>query len=80
MTNLAYTFPVIDMEKTGENIRFLREKSGMSVKDLQEAFRFSSPQSIYKWQWGQCLPDIANLLFLADLWNVSVEEILVYTH
>ena len=47
---------------------------------LQEAFRFSSPQSIYKWQWGQCLPDIANLLFLADLWNVSVEEILVYTH
>lgn len=69
--------PVIDMVATGRNIQRLREQNGMSVRDLQEKFGFSSPQSIYKWQWGQTLPDYQNMLFLAALWNVSVEEILV---
>lgn len=52
----------------------------MSVRDLQEALGFTTPQSIYKWQWGQCLPDYDKLLYLSDLWNVAVEEILVRKH
>ena len=69
--------PVIDTVKTGERIRGLREQNGMSVKYLQEIFGFSTPQAIYKWQWGQTLPDIANLLVLSQLWHVSIEDILV---
>ncbi len=78
--NEMFVYPVIDMKKTGENIRALREKNGMSAKDLQEIFGFTSPQAIYKWQWGQTLPDLANLLVMARLWNVSVEDILVLEH
>ena len=78
--NEMFVYPVIDMKKTGENIRALREKNGMSAKDLQEVFGFTSPQAIYKWQWGQTLPDLANLLVMARLWNVSVEDILVLEH
>ncbi len=71
------SYPVIDVRKTGRRIRELREQNGMSVKNLQEVFGFTSPQAIYKWQWGQTLPDISNLLVLAKLWHVSVENILV---
>ena len=75
MNDMSY--PVIDVRKTGRRIRELREQNGMSVKNLQEIFGFTSPQAIYKWQWGQTLPDISNLLVLAKLWHVSVENILV---
>ncbi len=70
-------FPVIDNLATGRNIELLRKQNEMSVRELQEIFGFTSPQSIYKWQWGETIPDIANLMMLSDLWNVSLEDILV---
>ena len=72
------TFPVINNIETGKRIEQLRKINGYSVKQLQEVFGFTSPQSIYKWQWGETLPDIANLLMLAKLFNCKIEEILVY--
>ena len=44
--------PVIDMMKTGQNIVLLRKRAGLSVRDLQDAFGFGTPQAIYKWQQG----------------------------
>ena len=71
------TYPVIDLVKTGKNIKCLRERANISVKDLQEVLGFTTPQAIYKWQWGETLPDITNLLLMARLFNVKVEDILV---
>ena len=61
----------------GENIARLREKNGLSVKDLQNIFGFATPQAIYKWQRGQALPTVDNLVLLAEIFHVSVDEILV---
>jgi len=72
------SFPIIDNIETGKRIEQLRKQNGYTVKQLQELFGFSSPQSIYKWQWGETLPDIANLLLLAQLFNTTIEDILVY--
>lgn len=69
--------PTIDMVKTGENIDRLRKKSGLTVKQLQDLFGFSTPQAIYKWQHGSALPSVDNLVALAAIFQVSVEEILV---
>ena len=69
--------PVIDMVKTGQNIVSLRKKEGLSVRDLQDAFGFGTPQAIYKWQQGLALPTIDNLVALAMLLNVAVDDILV---
>ena len=71
------TMPIIDMRKTGENIVQLRKARGLTVKDLQMAFGFETPQAIYKWQHGAALPSVDNLVILAALLEVSVDEILV---
>ena len=69
--------PTIDMVKTGENIIRLRKAKGLSVKDLQTVFGFETPQAIYKWQHGTALPSVDNLVILAALLEVPVDEILV---
>ncbi len=72
--------PVIDMARTGENIARLRAKAGLSVKELQDLFGFTTPQAIYKWQHGAALPTIDNLVMLAAVFQVQIEDILVYTY
>jgi len=69
--------PVIDMAATGRNIVRLRREAGLTVRDVQEVFGFSTPQAIYKWQHGEALPSLDNLLLLSRILRVSVEEILV---
>ena len=69
--------PMIDMAKTGMNITTLRKKSGFTVRQLQDIFGFGTPQAIYKWQQGVALPNIDNLVILAALFGVKVDDILV---
>ena len=71
------SIPMIDMVRTGQNINRLRKSAGVSVKDLQEVFGFNSPQAIYKWQQGMALPTIDNLVALAALLGVKVDDIIV---
>ncbi len=75
-TETAY--PVIDLVKTGRCIERQRRQAGLTVRDLQAYFGFEYPQAIYKWQHGECLPTVDNLLALARLLRVSMEDLLVY--
>ena len=72
-----FDFPTIDMVKTGQNIMRLRVQNGFSVKDLQDVFGFATPQAIYKWQHGTAMPTIDNLVVLAALFKVHMDDILV---
>lgn len=74
---MIHTIPIIDMVKTGQNIMNLRVAAGLSVKDLQDIFGFATPQAIYKWQHGTTLPTIDNLVVLAAVFHVHMDEILV---
>ncbi len=69
--------PTINMVKTGQNITCLRKQAGLSVRDLQEAFGFATPQAVYKWQHGTALPTIDNLVVLAMLLQVPMDDIIV---
>ncbi|MDE7445301.1 MAG: helix-turn-helix domain-containing protein [Lachnospiraceae bacterium] len=69
--------PVIDMIRTGQNIGRLRKQAGLSVRDLQDIFGFATPQAIYKWQQGVALPTIDNLVVLAAILQVRLDDILV---
>ena len=70
-------FPTINMVATGQNIVKLRKAAGLSVKDLQDIFGFATPQAIYKWQRGTAMPTIDNLVVLAVVFRVKVDDILV---
>ena len=69
--------PSIDMEATGRNITRLRQQAGLTVRDLQEIFGFTTPQAIYKWQHGTALPSIDNLVVLGAVLQVPVDDIIV---
>ena len=71
------TITVIDMTATGQNIIRLRKSAGISVRQMQDAFGFGTPQAIYKWQQGTSLPTVDNLVMLAGLFNVPIDDILV---
>lgn len=70
--------PVIDMTATGMNITRLRINAGLTVRDLQAIFGFSTPQAIYKWQRGDAMPALDNIVVLAAVFGVTVDAILVY--
>ena len=72
-----FVFPTIDLVATGKNIVRLREESGLSVRELQDIFGFTTPQAIYKWQHGAALPTIDNLIVLSTIFKVSMEEIII---
>ncbi|MBR0137016.1 MAG: helix-turn-helix transcriptional regulator [Erysipelotrichaceae bacterium] len=69
--------PRIDMVNTGLNITSLRKARNLSIKDVQAVLGFNTPQAIFKWQRGDCLPSLDNLVILAELFEVSIEDILV---
>lgn len=70
--------PVINMTATGNNITRLRKNAGLSVRDLQDIFGFSTPQAIYKWQRGTAMPTVDNLVVLASVFGVRIDDILIY--
>lgn len=73
----GFKFIIYHIVATGKKIEKLRRKADISVKELQDYFGFESPQAIYKWQWGKCLPTIDNLVALATLFSVSIEDIII---
>ena len=70
--------PVINMTATGRNIMRLRMNAGMSVAQLQAVFGFSTPQAIYKWQRGTAMPTLDNMVVLAAVFGVTIDEILIF--
>lgn len=75
-----FTLPTIDMVRTGKRITDLRVAAGMTVKDLQDIFGFATPNAIYKWQHGAALPTLDNLVILAAVFDVPLDDIIVIDH
>lgn len=71
------TIPCINTAATGQNINRLRIAAGLTVRDIQAVFGFETPQAIYKWIHGTNMPTIDNLIILAALLNVTMDDIIV---
>jgi hypothetical protein len=48
-----------------------------TVMYLQDIFGFATPQAIYKWQKGTAMPTIDNLVVLAMIFQVKMDDIIV---
>ena len=56
-----------------ENLRNLREEKGMKQDALAEALNVSS-KTVSHWETGYSEPSIAQLLQLADLFQITLDE------
>ena len=77
MRTVTIQRPVVDLKATGAQIKSLRTRCGYTVHDIQTVFGFEYPQAVYAWECGKSIPTIDNLLVLAHLFDVSVEEIVI---
>ena len=64
------------MEGTGigTGIRVQRERLGMSQQDLTQACMVSR-QTISNWETGKTLPDIQSMAYLAEVFGVTVDDL-----
>lgn len=59
----------------GENLLRLRRYNKMSQQELAEKLSYSD-KAISKWELGDNIPDIFTLKKIADLFNVTVDELI----
>lgn len=69
--------PIINMAATAANLKSFRIRSGYSVRELQGIFNFSTPQAIYNWEAGRDVPVIDNLIVLASVYGVTINDLVV---
>ena len=66
----------LDIENTGRNIKDICREQGVSVDDI--AFMLGvSTQTIYSWFSAKKMPTVDHLIELADVLDVTVDELLV---
>lgn len=69
--------PVIDMKATGENIKKFMEEKDITVTEMYKILGFANGQTIYKWLRGESLPKIDNLVIVASVLDVTIDDVLV---
>ncbi|TCZ73180.1 helix-turn-helix domain-containing protein [Paenibacillus albiflavus] len=66
---------MFSMEKIGKNIASLRKKKDITQMGLADQLGISY-QAISNWERGETMPDISKLPVLAEIFGVSIDEIL----
>ncbi len=61
--------------KINEQIAFLRKQKGLTQEELANALGVTN-QAVSKWESAQCCPDIQLLPDIAEIFDVSVDELL----
>lgn len=68
---------ILDIAATGLKIKALLIEKKIKAKDIAEKLGFASAYPVYKWMNGQTMPTLDNLVMLADLLDVKVDDVLV---
>ena len=75
----SFSIPVIDVPATSKRLKELRESHNITVAQIQKLLGMENPQSIYTWENAneKYLPRLDNLVALAKLYKVSLDELIV---
>ena len=77
MEESIMSFPVIDLVRTGENIKRIAKENGYSADKIRDVLGISDRSNIYKWFRGEVLPAVDNLLALSILFGVTINEMII---
>lgn len=64
----------MDNLKLNDNICFYRKKQGLTQEELAQRLGVTN-QSVSKWESAQCCPDISLIPRLADIFEISIDEL-----
>ncbi len=70
----------VDALGTGTMIKYYRVLNHMTVSQLCEAVGLCSEQAVYKWQRGESLPSVDNLVQLCKIFNVTLDDLVQVKH
>ena len=73
----TYLKPVLDLAATGAKIKTVMKDKGITARELQIIMDFPYVQTIYNWFAGKNMPTIDNLVVLAKILAVSMDELVV---
>ena len=73
---MTKTSPTINIYQTGQRIRQIMRKRGLTVKEVQEYLDLGTVQSVYHWFRGRNLPSLDNLYALSELFKVPVDDMI----
>lgn len=72
-----YNYPVIRLDLTGKRLKELRIEHDIKVPRLCNQLGISA-QAVYKWERGDALPTIDNLLILSRIYDEDILNLIVY--
>ncbi len=67
---------ILDRDSTCHRIKRLSDENGATIELLSEEMNVSK-QTVYSWFSGKKMPSIDHLIELADILNVSIDELIV---
>ena len=73
----TYLKPVLDLAATGAKIKTLMKDKGITARELQIIMDFPYVQTIYNWFAGKNMPTIDNLVVLAKILAVPMDDLVV---
>lgn len=73
----TFSKPVLDLNATGAKIKSLLRQRGISPRKLQSILNFPYVQTIYNWFSGKNMPTLDNLVVLAQILGVRMDDIIV---
>ena len=73
----TYLKPVLDLEATGTKIKTIMKQKGVTPRRLQLIMDFPYVQTIYNWFAGKNMPTLDNLVVLAQVLGVTIDDIVV---
>ena len=65
------------MDATGAKIKSLMKQRGITPRQLQIILNFPYVQTVYNWFSGKNMPTIDNLIVLAQVLGVTMDDIIV---
>ena len=68
---------MLDLAATGAKIKTVMKDKGITARELQIIMDFPYVQTIYNWFAGKNMPTIDNLVVLAKILAVPMDELVV---
>ncbi len=69
--------PVLDLDATGAKIKSIMKQKGVTPRQLQLILGFPYVQTIYNWFAAKNMPTLDNLVVLAQVLGVTMDDIIV---